>query len=218
MSTEKLPDLCVVCCLWDANESTKDFSNMYTEEWVEKLYRGFKRHSTIPFEFICFTDRNRDFNEPITQEPLEGPLNYGALMEPYRLGRPMVLCGLDTMVVGNVDHLLEYCLTADELALPRDPFFPQTVCNGVALVPKGHVWVYVSYTNARDHIKGYAKDMDFMRSLQTGKVMDDLWPGSVVSYKGHVKDYGLDGVSIVYFHGEQKPHEIGEEFVREEWV
>lgn len=189
---------------------------MYDESWVEKLYRGFKRHLTMPFEFICFTDRNREFSEPILQEPLAGPINYGAFMEPYRLNRPMILVGLDTVVTGNIDHLAEYCLEGGKLAVPRDPFFPQTVCNGVALVPGGNAWIYEKWLEDRDGFKAYSKDMDFIRSLDVA-VIDDLFPGEVVSYKGHVKDYGLGDTRIVYFHGEQKPHELDLEWVEREW-
>lgn len=211
------PELTIACCLWDANEATKDFSNMYDEAWVEKLYRGFKRHCNVPFEFVCFTDKVRAFAEPIDQEPLTGDLNYGALMEPYRLNRPMILTGLDTIVTGNINHLAEYCLEGGQLAVPRDPFFPETVCNGVALVPGGHGWVYDQWLEDRASIEGYAKDMMFIRSLDTA-VIDDMWPGEVVSFKGHVKEYGLDGVKICYFHGEQKPHELSEDWIAREWA
>jgi hypothetical protein len=40
-------------------------------------------------------------------------------------------------------------------------------------------------------------------------VIDDLFPGQVVSYKGEVKKHGLtDATRIVYFHGQDKPHEL----------
>lgn len=191
---------------------------MYTEEWVEKLYRGFKRNSTIPFEFICFTDRERDFKEPITQERLDTPIDYSALLQPLKLDRPTIICGLDTMIVGNVDHLMLYTLNNGLHAFPRDPFFPHTICNGVVLAPKHNLQLWQLWEKKQKHYHNYSRDMDFLRSLKARVVMDDLWPGDVVSYKGHVKDYGLDGVKIVYFHGEQKPHEINEPWIEENWV
>lgn len=190
---------------------------MYNEEWVEKLYRGFKRHLTVPFEFICFTEKERSFSEPITQEPFstDAP-TYENCLEPYKLGAPMILVGLDTIITGNIDHLAEYCLEGGKLAVPRDPFFPDTVCNGVALVPGGSNWVYDQWLEDRDKFTGYSKDMDFIRSLDTA-VIDDLWPGDVVSYKGHVKHYGLDDAKIVYFHGEEKAHQLDHEWIEREW-
>ena len=212
------PELVIATCLWDANDNTQSFSRCYTEQWVERLFRGFKRHCSVPFDFVCYTDKIRDYEEPILQEMLTESPDYGAFMEPYRNDGPMILVGLDTIVTGNVDHLAEYCLEGGKLALPRDPFFPNTVCNGVALVPGGSSWVYGQWREDRDQFKGYSKDMDFMRSLALDvAVIDDLWPGDVVSYKGHVKDYGLGDAKIVYFHGEEKAHQLDHEWIEREW-
>lgn len=201
--------LIVATMLWEPNEHSFEFSRMYDESWVEKLYRGFKRHLTVPFEFICFTDKERSFNEPIKQELIEGELNYGAYIEPFKMNEPMILVGLDTVIVGNIDHLAKYCEEASKLAVPRDPFFPETVCNGVALIPGGHGWVYEGHEGQND--------MDYIRSLNVA-VIDDLWPGHVLSWKGHVRDYGLDDCRICYFHGEEKPHQLGDDSILEHWV
>lgn len=213
-----MPELIIAVPFWNTNAASKSFSSMYDESWVEKLYRGFKRHCTLDFEFVCFTERERAFTEPIKQMPFstDSP-SYEQCLEPYQLNEPMILCGLDTIVTGNIDHLAEYCLEGSKLAVPRDPFFPQTVCNGVALVPGGHGWVYEDWLEHQNKFTEYSKDMDYIRSLDVA-VIDDLWPGHVVSYKGHVKDYGLGDARIVYFHGEQKPHELDADWIRREWV
>ena len=203
-----LPDVTIAVCLWEPNENSLPFSRMYDESWVEKLYRGFVRHSSYNIDFVCFTDKDREFSEPIRQERLEGELSYGALIEPFKLNEPSIICGLDTIVTGNVDHLIEYCLEGSQVAVPRDPFFPHLICNAVALVPGGNAWIY-------DRHEG-ENDMDYLRSLDLA-VIDDLWPGDVVSYKGHVKDYGLGDAKIVYFHGEEKAHQLDHEWIEREW-
>ena len=203
-----MPDLIIAACIWEPNDNSLPFSRMYDEAWVEKLYRGFKRHCTVPFEFVCFNDKDRMFDEPIHQTRLTGDLNYGALIEPFVLNEPTIICGLDTIVTGNIDPLANYCLEAGKIAVPRDPFFPQMVCNGVALVPGGHAWVYDDWNGEND--------MDYIRSLDV-EVIDDIFPGQVVSYKGHVKAYGLDDARIVYFHGEEKPHQLDHDWIDREW-
>lgn len=206
-----MTDLCVVTLLWDANDESYAFSSMYDESWVEKLYRGFRRNLTLPFEFICFTDRERAFAEPVTQYRITSKKpSYADCIEPYRLGRPMILVGLDTVVTGNVDHLARHCLESPMIAVPRDPFFPETVCNGVALVPEGHEWIWARHRGEND--------MDWIRSLARKEVIDDLYPGHVVSYKGHVMFEGLGDARIVFFHGEQKAHQINEPWIREHWI
>ena len=193
--------LAIVTLLWDANEEGYAFSSMYDESWVEKLCRGVRRHCTLPFEFICFTDRPRTFSEAVTQVQISSARpSYADCIEPYRLGRPMILMGLDTVITGNIDHLARYCLESHQLAVPRDPFFPETVCNGVALVPAGQERVW--------HDWGGQNDMDWIRARKDLQVIDDLFPAHVVSYKGHVKSEGLGDARIVYFHGAEKPHEL----------
>lgn len=200
----------IATLLWDANRNSKSFSIMYDESWVERLYRGCARHLTVPFRFLCFSDQARHFAEPIDVERLTDPEpSYATCIEPYRLGEPMILMGLDTVITGNMDHLAEHCLKTDCLALPRDPYRPQIACNGVALVPAGMQHV------ADDHCG--ENDMDWVRSFPHD-YLDDLWPGHVVSYKGHAKSNGLHDARIVYFHGLEKPHEISAPWVKEHWV
>jgi len=195
--------------LWDANPRSLSFSLMYNESWVEKLYRGFARNLTQPFDFICFTERERQFSEPIeTRGFIRHPIDYGSCIEPYRLGVPMILVGLDTIIVDNIDHLADYCFDNDRIALPRAVYKPNTVCNGVALVPEGNERIYSRWRGEND--------MEWMRK-QRPRIIDDIWPGQVVSYKGRVREHGLEGARIVFFHGEQKPHQLGQRWIREHW-
>jgi hypothetical protein len=197
----------IATLFWQANDHSYDFSRAYDEVWVEKLYRGFARNLTRPFKFVCFTDRPRDFCEPIDQEPIRGRLDYSACIEPYRLGEPMILVGLDTVVTGNCDALADYCMTADRFAVPLDPYAPHQVCNGVALVPRGHERI------AYEH-DGHVNDMEWVRRFNPA-VIDELFPAQVASYKVHVAPHGLRDTKITYFHGLSKPHE---EYSRVPWI
>lgn len=129
----------VATLLWDANEYSRPFSRCYDETWVEKLCAGFTRHLTMPCRFVVFTDRERVFSDGIVQMLLSSSKpHYGHCIEPFKLNEPMIVAGLDTIITGSIDHLANYCFKADRIALPRDPFQPHTVCNGVTLVPAGH--------------------------------------------------------------------------------
>jgi hypothetical protein len=202
----------VVTCLWQPNAASFAFSRCYDESWVEKLYRGALRNLTVPFRFVLFTDRIRDgLPVQIRQDPLKRrPIDYGSFTEPYGLGEPMILMGLDTVITGNIDHLAHYCATADVIALPRDPYAPCRACNGVALVPRGQQGVYERWQGEND--------MEWLRE-QRHVFIDDLFPESVVSFKGSVRDRGLRDARIVYFHGLPKMQEMTElPWVAEHWV
>jgi hypothetical protein len=203
--------LTVATLLWDANDASLPFSRCYDESWVTKLHDGFDRHLRQPFRFVLFTDRARRLPAHIEQVRLKADRpDYSNCIEPYRFGVAMILVGLDTIVTGNIDHLADYCLTADTIALPRDPYAPQRACNGVALVPEGHQGVWRNWRGEND--------MEWMRR-QDHVFIDDLFPGHVVSYKGSARDRGLGDARIVYFHGQEKPHQLPHvPWIEENWV
>lgn len=201
--------LTIATLFWQHNEHSEAFSTMYDESWVEKLYRGFDRNLTEPFEFVCYVDREREFAEPIIQRKIRSSNpSYADCIQPYEMGKPMILVGLDTVITGDCDELADYCLTADKIALPLDPYMQSRVCNGVALVPAGMDAVYAKWQGQND--------MEWMRK-QPYAVLDMLFPGQVQSYKGSIKTKGLGDTRIAYFHGLEKPHQIKDKWVAEHW-
>lgn len=203
--------LTVATLLWDANPTSFAFSRQYTEAWVERLYRGFARNLTRPFRFVCYTERDRRFAETAINQIVGLPARptYGDCIRPYELGDPMILVGLDTIVCGNIDHLADHCLAADKIALPRDPYHPRQACNGVALVPAGLERI------ASEH-RG-ENDMEWLRTFPHD-FTDDLFPGQIQSFKGAVRDRGIGDSRIVYFHGQEKPHQLPDHpLIAEHW-
>lgn len=205
----------VAACLWDANAHSQQFSLCYNESWVEKLYRGFRRNLTRPFRFVLFTDRKRDFKEPIEQELLATrEPHYGCLIEPFKLNEPTIICGLDTIVVRNVDHFADYCLTETRLALPQHPTKKTYgFINPVAFVPAGHRSIF-------DDWRG-ENDMEWLRKRDAVDA-SELWPGQLQSMKLHnvvLGSHPPDDARIIYFHGSSKPQELkGVEWIRQHWT
>lgn len=201
----------VATCLWDANKYTARNSGSYDEGWVEKLYHGFSRNLTIPFRFVVFVDREREFGgQRIEQERLSSATpTYGHFTEPYRLNEPMILVGLDTIIVRNIDHLAEWCFTGDKVALPRDFRDQRRSINGVALVPMGLRRIF-------DEWRG-EKDMEWLRNFPWQPI-NDKWPGQCTSFKLEVRPKGLRDSRIVYFHGRPKPSDVADlDWVKENW-
>lgn len=202
----------VVTCLWDVNDHTKWFSKCYDESWVIRLFDGFRRNLAMPFRPVLFTEKPRKLDKSILQIMLSTDRpGYGNFTEPYRLNEPMILCGLDTIVTGSCDELAHYCLRGNTPLLPRDPYRPERCCNGVALVPAGNSEIYEKWSGEND--------MEWLRE-QPHRFIDDIYPGRVESYKGHVKRNGLKDCRIVYFHGDEKPHQLldKEPWIRQHWL
>lgn len=200
----------IATLFWEANRNSLAFSRMYSTEWVEKLYRGIERNLTTPFEFVVYTDRIREYSEPVTQVLLKAKTpDYSSCVQPFELGRPTIMMGLDTIITGNIDHLAAYTLSAPKMALPRNPYKKYDCCNGVCLIPDGYAKVWAEWDGANDmsHVARY--DYEFI---------DDMWPGHVVSYKVDVKANGLGDARIVYFHGEEKPHQLANiDWIKANW-
>ncbi|RWN33442.1 hypothetical protein [Mesorhizobium sp.] len=201
--------LTIATMLWEANEHSRCFSLEYDESWVEKLYRGFARNLTRPFEFVCFVDRLRKFSEPIAQQTFRDGRtpDYGSCIEPFILNEPSIIVGLDTIITGNIDHLADWCMTAVNIALPNP--YGKLPCNGVVLCPAGKRAIFDAW--------GGENDMEWLR-LQPHETIDAMWPGDVVSYKAHVRGKGLGKARIVYFHGVPKATAVKEPWVQEHWV
>lgn len=204
----------VTCCLWDPNDRSQEFSKVYDESWVDKLYRGFRRNLTVPFRFVCFTDRDRVFGEKaieqerlVTTEP-----HYGCLIEPFRLDEPMMVCGLDMVVVDKIDHMARYCLEADRIALPLHPAHAwRGFINPIVFVPKGHRNVYDTWSGEND--------MEWLNKFDCVD-SETLWPNQIRSWKLHdVRVRGPLGTRILYFHGNPKMNKISKSFhwVAEAW-
>lgn len=206
----------VCTLLWDPNPASKRFSRCYTEEWVEKLYRGFQRNLTQPFRFVLYTDRGRKFDVPLAMRRIDTDTpSYADCIQPFEMNEPMILVGLDTVICGNIDHLADYALTADVMALPVDPYAKgpggsRIACNGVCLVPAGHRFVWDTWNGQND--------MEWLRRMEH-VFIDDVFSGQVVSWKGHVEKHGPGGARIIYFHGRRKMHELLDHpLIREHWI
>lgn len=197
----------VTCCLWDSNEKSQEFSKVYTEEWVDKLYRGFKRNLTVPFRFVCFTDKEREFGEKVVeQERLSTAVpDYGCLIEPFKLNEPMIVCGLDMVVVDRIDHMANYCLTKDKIAAPLHPAHAwRGFINPCVFVPAGHRRVFDEWRGEND-----------MQWLNNFDLVDTevLWPREIRSWKLHdMRIRGPLGSRIVYWHGNPKPNKVSKTF------
>jgi hypothetical protein len=205
-------ELVVSSVLWDANSQSQDFSRVYTDEWATRLFNGFRRHLTIPHRSVLFTDRLRDLPPFIDQivQPDLGSNGYGDCVRPFILDAPMVFTGLDTVIVGNCDKLARYCLEADRIALPKHPYEDYAI-NGVVLTPAGHRRIF-------DDWRG-ENDMKWMRCWPHN-LIDNLWPGRVLSYKAHVRNRAFPNkASIIYFHGDPKMSDLpNEDFVKRHWI
>lgn len=202
----------IASLLWEKNEKSHEFSQAYDASWAQKLFNGFRRHLTVPARYVLYTDirRNLPSNiEQVIQADL-GVNGYGDCVRPYEMNVPMILVGLDTLVVGNCDKFARWCLdNPGKLALPKHPFETYSI-NGVQFWGGHNPDIFGKWRGEND--------MDWMRE-QPHERIEKLWgPDKVVSYRAHVMPNGVGKARIVYFHGRKKPNEMrNDPLIKAEW-
>jgi hypothetical protein len=199
--------------LWDANEKSHDFSRAYTDEWAVKLFNQFRRHTSLPNRCVLYTDRHRELPKHIhqvVQPDLGKSHDYGDCVRPYEMNVPMILVGLDTLIVANIDKMVRWCLEhPGMLALPKHPCEEWSI-NGVQLWGGGNPDIFANWRGQND--------MDWMR-MQPHERIDELWKDKVVSYRHFVlPNKGPGKARIIYFHGRKKFDELREDpFIKANW-
>lgn len=197
--------------LWTPNQHSHEFSQAYTEEWAVKLFNQFRRHCTIPYRCVLYTDRVRDLPGNIIQVVQSdlGKNGYGDCIRPYEMNVPMVLVGLDTLIVRNIDKMVRWCLeNPGKLALPKHPFEAYSI-NGVQLWGGHNPAIFNDWRGEND--------MDWIREFPHERI-DELWEGNVASYRAHVRPNGVGKARIIYMHGRMKFNELLKDpFVMGQW-
>jgi hypothetical protein len=182
----------------------------YTAEYVERLATGVATHATKPYRFVCFTDSTEKLaceTIPLTDD-LPGWWSKLEMFKSY-MGR-MVYFDLDTMIVGNIDPLLDY----DGPMLMLRGWYHDNWASGVMAwnSPLGFICPTDDERKAI-LLRPKAGDQEFIaRKLINAKWQidkaQDILPG-ITSYKKYCKDGVPEGTRVVCFHGRPRPHEIG---------
>lgn len=188
----------------------------YRPEHVERLASQLRKYG---HELHCFSN---------VEVPNLIPLNHfwpgwWSKMELFRSGieGDFLYLDLDSTVVGNLDELL----AQKRLTLLRDFYRPKLLASGVMFIPENvrrPIWKLWMQDPSRwmkeNRIQG---DQGFLgKVVQSCNTWQDVLPGSVVSYKVHVRQTKRDsesgtgvvpdGAKIVCFHGKPRPWEVSE--------
>ena len=221
--------------------------NAYCLEDVNKLYRGVKRNTALPFEFILYAG-------PEAQKPgkLDG-LEKGIIVIPSTYqswwvgmqgadpdNRPWIKTdsifglGLDCVIVGSLDDLLTY--PSNYASMRGWPsHYPiddarKNDCNLEVVLIRNNadrpIWEeYFRMGKPQwDHSKPPENRVWPMCAQgwinETKSMKVDLFPENwVCSYKYQVLRKGLPAdARIVSFHGKPKPKDVDDNFVKENWI
>ena len=202
----------IVCCV--------KVGDPFGPEYVNRLAAMVARHATRPHRFLCLTDDPAGVacdTSPIGTD-LPGWWAKLVLFQPHPAlaGERVLYLDLDTVLVGNIDSLLDY---RGDFAILRDFYRPTGYGSAVMAFEAG--W-------GRTIWEQFQRDPAFVMRMLHGDqewietVVEeaDRWqalcPGLIGSYKADGLSHGPKGFHAVCFHGWPKPHDV-DGWVTEAW-
>ena len=206
-----------VCCIQSNNYL--DRGAEYVNNLADMVFRNMP--DGVYFRFVCFTDDDTGINQSIETQPLpekglKGWWNKLALFKRgvFKPDEQVFFFDLDTLIVGNLGEFFDY---SGDLCLLRDFYRPHGLGSGVmSWIPEKNYHIWDSFKFAGfPHLPGGDQAWIEKVSGDCDRWQDSF--GGIVSYKAHCKPYPPQKASIVCFHGEPRPHNCSQEWVRNIW-
>lgn len=196
----------IVCLKW----GTK-----FTPQYVNRLYYGFKRNTTLPFTFHCFTDDTKGLDADIVTHPLPRKDLEGWWYKVYFFSKEFPISGriffadLDTLIVGNVDHILMYhggfAGLRDFYKVEKNPQATDFQSSVMSFNAHEHSHIWENFIKDPIGIVKSIKphgDQTWIGRQQPKRVYwQDLYPNQFVSYKVHCLKGLPEQARIVCYHG-----------------
>jgi hypothetical protein len=210
----------VACVKW---------GTMYGPEYVNILHAMVQRHLLDSFEFHCFTDDDAGLDPDIVVRPLPESLvgwwNKLCLFksDAFPDGVRVLYLDLDTIITGSLFQISQF---RGEFAILRDFYRPRGLGSGVMLWEAGRmneIWDQFVADDCPELSGGDQAYIEIVAHRKWGHriprkhILQDLFPGTFVSYKAHCSGGDPDHARVVCFHGQPKPHNCGAQWVADHW-
>ena len=198
----------VVCLNW------RDYLGM-GDRYVANLRGMVRRNLTLPYEFLCVTERD-------VPDGRTGWWNKLSLLELF--DGEVLFFDLDVVITQNIDCLVEAGRIDPGRLWARDDFSYSRVNpkRGLdrdflrTLGGPGTINSSVMYWRGRRHIEPLAGAHGDQNAITAA-----LWPDGIGLFGNdviHSYKYHPGALApVVVFHGEPKPHQVGDAWVRDHW-
>ena len=227
----------IVCLKW---------GEKYSAQYVNVLYSMCRRHSTIPFDFVCLTENPSDLLPEIIIKPLPNLKLQGWWYKPFVFNEELNLRGdilfldLDLVIFENIDKLWTY--NPEGFTIIRDftrhmsPPWKKFNSSVFRFNAKNNYWIWEHFLkHYKEIIPKNHGDQDFLYTILKDKAR--YWPDSWIrSYKWEMRDKNdlsiINGKRnfaedkppkiepdscIAVFHGDPNPADCQDRWVIENW-
>lgn len=196
--------------------------NLYSAEYVNKLYRAVERNTTMDFRFTCFTEDPIDVDVEVECRNLPVKNIEGWWQKMYLFSNDIQITDrilyfdLDTVIVGNIDGLMKF---DGEFAILRDFYRArkntQALDFGSGVMAwrggwRPEIWSDFYGDHAKNSKTGGGDQKYLMQVIpaSTATYWQDYLPDQLVSYKTHCIEGVPDKTRVICFHGKPRPHEV----------
>ena len=197
----------VACVFW---------GDKFSKDYVYNLKSMVERNTTVPHQFVCFSDQKFMERPDIkVKKLLHGYDSWWNKMQLFRtdfgLTNRVVYLDLDTLIVNNIDWLMNYDGTfmgIEDLGSvnKHQPYLKGRLQSGVMAWDyqlHNHLWERF-WTNSTEASK-FRGDGEYLNEIIPKYSRDFIqkkYPGKLKSYKYQVYSEGItDDLSIICFHG-----------------
>ena len=193
----------VVCVYW---------GDKFPVEYVYNLKSMVERNTTVPHEFVCFSDRQiPNIKTKILDKGLSGWWNKLQMFNTkFGLNKDVVYFDLDTLVTNNIDWLMKYdtqFMGIEDLGSvnKHQPHLIGRFQSGVMKwnYPLGKsIWdTFLQNQHVVGMIRGDGEFLNEFVPKERRELIQRIFPGKLKSYKYQVYNGGLGDTAIVCFHG-----------------
>ncbi len=195
----------VACVYW---------GNKFSKDYVYNLKAMVERNATIPFKFVCYSDKGIPGIETRILRPgYEGWWNKLQMFDPAnKVSDRVVYFDLDTIITSNIDWLLEdrsWFMGIEDVGAvnPHQPHLKDVLQTGVMswdFEPNSHIWntFVLSYDRVIDSYRGDGEYLSSIINPYHRTLLQHKYPGKLKSYKYDLyPNRPKEEISIVCFHG-----------------
>ena len=193
----------VACVFW---------GDKFSDDYVYNLKSMVERNTTVPHQFVCFSDRELEGIKTVKLIPgYEGWWNKMQMFNTdFRLGNRVVYLDLDTLIVDNIDWLLEYdgmFMGIEDLGAVNEhqPELKGRLQSGVMSWDyrlNSHLWNRFTSSGESQRYRGDGEYLNHIVPKYQRDFIQKRYKGKLKSYKYQVYSEGItDDLSIICFHG-----------------
>ena len=218
--------LTVVTFLWGSWCDTVE-----SERYVLRLRNMLRRNSTMPYRFVCFTDRDEllktNFDDiemvripEIAKNLRKNFVKFWVYAKDNGIDGRVILFDLDMIILNNIDDMLAYPGVWCGIKAFRSTV--HHLGGGmVSFQKKKCEWLWDELYNNREmwEMKCRGNERFVYEALlsSTTDTWQDLYPNALVSYKRQCLTGIPKDARIVAFHGKPRPHEVMDKWVKKYW-